>query len=178
MNLLLLWRLAMTFGTLSLLAIGGINATLPEIHRQIVDNLHLMDDAAFAKLFALAQLAPGPNVIVAPLIGWSLAGIAGFAVAITAIVLPSSLLAVVAGRSLKKFEKNDHVALLKKALAPLAVGLILASGYLMARATDKNLLTVALTLGTALFVYNTKANPLWAIIIGALAGFIQVRLGV
>ena len=76
-----LWEIAWRFSSLSLLAIGGINALLPEIHRVVVDVEGWMTSAEFADLFALAQIAPGPNAMVVSLIGWKAAGVLGAFVA-------------------------------------------------------------------------------------------------
>ena len=77
----LLGQIAITFATLSLLAVGGANAVVPDMHRQVVETLGWMDNATFANLFAIAQAAPGPNVLVVSLIGWHVAGFAGLLVA-------------------------------------------------------------------------------------------------
>ena len=61
MNLPLLADLAQQFGLLSFLAIGGVNALIPEIHRRVVENAHWLTDADFAQAFAIAQAAPGPE---------------------------------------------------------------------------------------------------------------------
>lgn len=91
--------LATTFAALSLVSIGGPTATLPEIHRQVVSVLGWMDDQTFAHLFAISQIAPGPNILVVSLIGWQVAGFAGLMVATLASLAPSSLLAFGAGAS-------------------------------------------------------------------------------
>ena len=75
MTLQLLLRIAHVFGILSLVSIGGANAVLPEIRRQVVDVQGWMNDASFANLFAISHAAPGPNIIMVSLIGWQLAGI-------------------------------------------------------------------------------------------------------
>jgi chromate transporter len=169
--------LATTFAIISLIAIGGANATVPEIHRQIVDTLHWMDNAGFAELIAVAQIAPGPNVIIVSLIGWHLAGAAGLAVATLAMIVPSSALAFVAGRTIARHGQNAFVKLAKRALAPIAVGLILASGAVMAQIADKGLLTLAVTLGMTAMVFFSRLNPLWGIVAGALLGLCAGRLG-
>ena len=66
----LLLQILVTFGILSLVAVGGANAVLPEMHRQLVDLHGWLDDATFAQLYALAQAAPGPNILVASVMGW------------------------------------------------------------------------------------------------------------
>ena len=66
----ILQALAVQFSLLSLLAFGGANAVIPEIHRQSVAVHHWMTDKDFAALFAIAQSAPGPNFLISTLIGW------------------------------------------------------------------------------------------------------------
>jgi chromate transporter len=174
----LLFELAATFAVISLVAVGGANATVPEIHRQIVENLHWMDDAGFAELIAVAQAAPGPNVIIVSLIGWHLAGPAGLAVTTLAMIVPSSGLAFLAGRSILRYGQNNFLKLAKRALAPIAVGLIAASGAVMAQVADHGFLTLAVTLAMTLLVFFTRLNPLWGIAAGAALGLFAGRLGV
>src|SRR5689334_18843769 len=89
-------EIATRFAALSLVAIGGINAILPEIHRVVVDVEGWMTSAEFADLFALAQLAPGPNAMVVALVGWKVAGVAGALVATIATCGPSSVACYIA----------------------------------------------------------------------------------
>ena len=73
----ILVQLAGLFGRLSLLAVGGVNSTLPQIARDVVTEHHWLTAAQFAQLFAIANAAPGPNVMISTMIGAHLAGIAG-----------------------------------------------------------------------------------------------------
>jgi chromate transporter len=170
-------QIAATFALLSLTAIGGANATLPELHRKIVENLSLMDETTFVNLVAIAQLAPGPNVIVISMLGWYLAGAAGLVVATLAMVVPSSLIAVGAERIMNHYSASPRLLLLRQALAPIATGLMLASGWIMAEATGHGPVLVVITGGMAIFVLATRANPLWGMIVGALLAAAGARLG-
>jgi chromate transporter len=169
-NSSLLWQLATTFAALSLVAIGGANSVVPELHRQVVTVQGWMSDGTFAHLFAIAQAAPGPNVLVVSLIGWHLAGWSGLAVATLAMCVPSCLLTFSFSRIRARLVGALWLKLLQAALVPIAIGLMAASGLVMARAADSNLLQVALSAGTALMVYFTRRNPLWALGAGALCG--------
>lgn len=171
-------EIAVTFAILSLMAIGGANATLPEIHRQIVNQLHWVDDATFAELIAVSQAAPGPNILIVSLIGWHVAGAAGLVAATLAMNAPSSLLAWLAGRSLSRLGKSEIVRLTKRALAPIAVALILASGLIMAEVADHASLTLAATLVMTVLVFFTRLNPLWGIAAGGLLGLVAGRIGI
>src|SRR5690606_5121660 len=88
--------LALIFSELSLLAFGGGNTVLPEMQRQVVDIQHWMTAQEFSALFALSQAAPGPNMMIVPLIGWHVAGWAGFLVTSIAKFGPSSILTMMA----------------------------------------------------------------------------------
>ena len=85
-------QLFFEFALLSFVAFGGATALLPEMHRVVVENNHWLNDATFTHLYAIAQAAPGPNVLVVTLIGWEVAGLAGALAATAAMCLPMSIL--------------------------------------------------------------------------------------
>jgi len=172
----LLGQIAVTFASLSLVSIGGANAILPEIHRQVVEVLGWMDDATFAHLFAISQAAPGPNVLLVSLIGWQMAGVAGLLVATSAILLPSAVLAFAAGRIVARWSETAWVRVAKNGLVPIALGLILASGLVTARAADHDALGFAISGGTALFLVLSNRNPLWALGVGTLVSVVCTLL--
>ena len=168
--------LARTFAALSLVSIGGINALLPEIHRQVVVVHGWMTDAAFSNAFAIANASPGPNVILVSLIGWEVAGLSGMLVATLAIMIPSCTLAYFASRAITRWSDHRVVALLRDTLIPVALGLMLASGASMMRTVDRDVVTVLISLATAAFIYTTRRNPLWALSAGALVNIAALHL--
>jgi chromate transporter len=163
-------KLVRAFSTLSLVAVGGANAAVPEVRRIVVDQNHWMDDASFSHLFAISQAAPGPNVLLVSLVGWRLAGMAGLLACTAAMNLPSSVLAFAAARAWARWSNSRWVALLRRTLAPIAMGLIAASGVVMARASDHALVPWVITALVALFVVASRRNLLWALAASALAG--------
>lgn len=169
-------ELARTFALLSLFSIGGINALLPEIHRQVVEVHGWMTDAAFASAFAIANASPGPNVIFISLIGWQVAGLPGLLVSTLAIMIPSSTLAYFAGRALTRWSHHQAVAVLRDALIPVALGLMMASGVTIMRAVDRDVVTILISLATAAFIYFTKRNPLWALASGAIVNVAALHI--
>jgi len=173
MNAALLAALAKTFALISIISVGGATATVPEIHRQIVETNHWMDDAAFANSMAVAQITPGPNVMIIGMMGWQIAGLAGLVVAMAGMLVPSCTLAFCAGRFMERYAHNWLVMAARKALAPLAVGLILASGVILSRAAAHDALTIAITAGMTLFVVQKKSNPLIGILVAAALGSIE-----
>ncbi len=163
-------QLSKTFGALSLMSIGGANATVPEIHRQIVGGLHLMSDETFAKLVAIGQTSPGPNVLVVSMIGWSLAGLGGLAAATLAFIGPSGVLALATGRLMTRFEAIGIIGRLRRALAPVAVGFMLASGLVMTQASYIGLPSLLIVAAVAALVLLTRVSPFWGIFAGAFVG--------
>lgn len=177
MNASLLGELAKTFTLISIISFGGATAAIPEIHRQIVETLHWMDEPTFANLLAVAQVAPGPNVLIVGMIGWQVAGGAGLAVAMSAMLIPSCSLAFFANRAMQRFSSVQAVAAARRALGPVAVGLILASGLVLSQAADRGAMTAVITAGMTLFIILSRANPLFGILLAALLGFIGGRAG-
>jgi len=177
MNPALLAALAKTFALISIISVGGATATVPEIHRQIVETHHWMDDAAFANSMAVAQITPGPNVMIIGMMGWQIAGLAGLLVAMASMLIPSCTLAFCAGRFMERYAHNWLVMAARKALAPLAVGLILASGVILSKAAAHDALTIAITAGMTLFVVRKKSNPLIGILVAAALGSVERPVG-
>src|ERR1039457_7592190 len=96
--------LAGLFALLSLFPVGGANAAIPELHRVAVEVMHWMNDRQFADMFAIAQVSPGPNVIIIALIGYHVAGFVGAGVATTAMCGPTCLLGFFVARHLDRFQ--------------------------------------------------------------------------
>jgi chromate transporter len=173
----LVFKIFWRFAGISLLAVGGASAVLPEAQRQLVAGEHWFTAAQFAETFAIAQVAPGPNVIVFPLFGWKLAGLPGLVAATLGILGPSTLLALAVARKLRQNANSPRLLRLKTALVPLALGLMAADGYILARAADANALGAAITFAAAGFVVYSSRSPLWAMAAGALLTVAAGRLG-
>lgn len=171
------WAVFVVFTSVSLFAVGGASALIPEFHRQIVENLHLMDDTTFAHSVALSQLAPGPNMMLVSFLGWRVGGVPGLLAATFAIVVPPSAVALVVGRILEGRKEAAWAKAVKVSLAPMVVGLAVASGTVTARAADHAAVAWALTVGSAAFMIAYKRNPLWVIAAGAAIGVLAGRLG-
>jgi len=165
-----LWELAAQFFLLSLLSIGGANAILPEIHLRVVETKRWMTDADFAQLFALSQAAPGPNVLIVSLVGWKVAGVLGGVIALLAMSGPSSILTYGVAHAWERFRDAPWRIALQRALAPVTVGLILASGYVLTRTADHSWPQYAVTGVTLVLALRTTLHPLWLLGIAAVLG--------
>ena len=168
----LLVELARTFAVISLIAIGGISAVMPEVYRQVVDVHGWMSAAELANLYALGQASPGPNGMVVGLVGWQVAGLAGFAISMLAANVPSAVLAFGMARLRRRLGADSWLGTAQAGMVPIAIGLFLANGLRTAQAADETWLAVAVTVVTTLVVWRTKLNPLWLLALGGLLGLV------
>jgi chromate transporter len=160
-------ELALVYLQLSLLAFGGANAVIPEMQRQVVDVHHWMTAQDLAGLYAMAQAAPGPNMMVVSLVGWRVAGIWGALVTTGAVALPSSVLTLLVSGIWYRFKDADWRKALQAGLQPVTAGLIMASAALLIASTSVDWRTAVVTVVTAgLFIF-TKVHPL--LILGGAA---------
>ncbi len=166
-----LLEITLYFLGLSLMAIGGANAVIPDMHRHLVELRGWMSGTEFAALAALSQAAPGPNVLIVSLLGWKLAGLPGALLATAAMCIPSSLLAFFFSRFWQRHEQARWRTIAQAGLAPVTVGLVLASGYVLTRAADHSVAAYAVTAATAALVLITRINPLWLLAIAATLGY-------
>ncbi|HEV3427144.1 MAG TPA: chromate transporter [Paraburkholderia sp.] len=169
MNATLL-ALATIFSQLSLLAFGGGNTILPEMQRQVVEVHHWMPASEFSALFALAQAAPGPNMMIVTLVGWHVAGWAGMLVTSVAKFGPSSLVTIAALHAWDRFKDRPWRRIAQRGLVPVTAGLVAASAVLIARASDPSWIAWAITGVCAVLAFRTKIHPLWLLAAGSLIG--------
>ncbi|MGH6770233.1 MAG: chromate transporter [Xanthobacteraceae bacterium] len=168
----ILITLAGYFAMLSLLAIGGANAAVPDMHRLVVEVRGWMTDRQFADMFALAQVTPGPNVIIVTLIGYHVAGLPGALVTTLAMCGPTCVFAFYVGRIWDRFKQARWRIAIQNALVPVSIGLIAASALIVARAASGSWVAIAITAVTALVTYRFTLNPLWIFALAALLGLV------
>jgi chromate transporter len=158
------------FALLSLFAVGGANAAIPEMHRIAVEAMHWMSDRQFADSYAIAQVSPGPNVIIVTLIGYHVAGLAGAGVTTAAMCGPTCVLAYLVARTWDRFRQARWRIAIQAGLVPLSIGLIGASAFVLARASDHTIVAGLVTAATAAVAFFTRVNPLWIFVVAGLLG--------
>ena len=166
--------LVRTFGLMSLFAVGGANAAIPEMHRVAVDVQHWMSDKQFADVFAISQMSPGPNVLIVTLIGYSVAGVAGALAATLAMCGPTAVLAYYVSRFLERSSQSRWPAIIQAALVPVSIGLMGASGLILALTSDRTWTGAVVTVASAVLAFATRLNPLWMLLAGGCLGFAGV----
>lgn len=173
MNLKTFIQILMLFSSLSLMSIGGGNSVLPEMHRKSVGDYHWMTDAQFADVFAISQAAPGPSILIVTLIGYKAAGVLGAILATIAMMAPAAVLVYMVTRFWQSAQDSPLRHAIERGFAPLTVGLVLASGYVMSRAADHGWQAYTLTgLCTVIFTF-TKINPLFIVGLAGLIGWMR-----
>ena len=168
------WTLVLTFGVMSLFAVGGANAAIPEMHRIAVEVHHWMTDKQFADLYAISQLSPGPNVLIVTLIGYVVAGVAGALAATFAMCVPTAVFAYYVSRLLARKSRSCWPAIIQRALVPLSIGLMSASILVLAQTADRSLLAALFTGAVAAAAFATRLNPFWMFLAGGILGFTGV----
>ena len=161
--------LAALFAELSMLAVGGANALVPEMQRRVAAE-GWMGPTEFAALFALAQAAPGPNMLVVTLVGWRVAGLWGALVATGAFIVPPGVLPYFVAGLWERFRDAPWRRAVQAGLTPVTVGLVMAAAVLLCRAAISGVPTALLVLATAGTLLATRLHPLWLLGAGAALG--------
>jgi chromate transporter len=166
---------------LSLLCVGGAITTAPDMHRFLVQEKGWLTDPQFSASIAIAQAAPGPNVLFTGLMGWNVGlnagglptALLGMIVCLGGIMLPSSVLAFATAQWSHRNRDLRAVRAFKQGMAPVVIALLVATGWILATANGyavKNWPTWAVTLVTTLVVWRTRLHLLWLLGAGALIG--------
>jgi chromate transporter len=155
-----LLTIASVFASLSLVSIGGGNTVLPEIHRAAVQREQWMSNQQFADIYAISEAAPGPSSMISSLVGYKAGGLLGAVVAMTAILLPSSLLMYVACLTWERFRTAKWRIAFEKGLAPVSLGLLFSSGLTVVRSSDHTAVAYLITAVTTVLFVRTKISPL------------------
>jgi chromate transporter len=162
--------LALHFGMLSLLAVGGAITTAPDMQRFVVGEHGWITDAQFTASVALAQAAPGPNLLFVAVIGFNVAGLAGVGATLAGSLLPSATLALAATRWGAARRESRPVRAFTQGLAPLTIGLLLATGWVLTEPVRGHWGAMLLVPLTVLLLVKTSVSPVWLVAGGAVVG--------
>ena len=188
------WSLLTHFLSLSLLAVGGAITTAPDMQRYLVQEQHWLTDAQFTSSIALAQAAPGPNVMFVALMGWNVGlnsaaglasggayapwvmGLLGVFIAMVGILLPSTTLTFAAARWGHKNRELRAVRAFKQGMAPIVIALLAATGWILANPQGSSSHAPhwhlwLITAVTALIVWRTRVHLLWLLGAGGFLGW-------
>jgi chromate transporter len=175
------WAFFGQFALLSLLSVGGAITVASDLHRSLVLEHVWLSDAQFAASIALAQAAPGPNVLFIGLVGWQVGlNAGGYPLAVAALLLamlgallPSSLLTLTATRWARRHREDRSVRAFKQGMAPVVIGMMMATAAVLDSAAGPvrdHLPLWLLSAVSALVVWKTRLHMLWLLAISALLG--------
>lgn len=180
--------LLLYFLSLSLLAVGGAISLTPDMHRFLVDQQGWLTDLQFNASIAIAQAAPGPNLLFVALLGWNVGlnatggsigsggwvlGLLGAGLTMLGILLPSTTLTWLATRWAQRNRHRRSVRAFKQGMGPIVIGFMMATAWVLGRGqgkvqTDAGLWLLGLT--CALLVWRTRLHLLWLLAAGAALG--------
>jgi chromate transporter len=173
MNTLL--QLLGAFSLLSLLAVGGGAAVLPEMKASVVAQHGWLSPDQFVEIYSLGQLAPGPNMLMVQVIGERVAGIPGAFIALIGFFLPASLLTYWTGILWDRLDGWPWRESIQRGLAPISIGLMLAGTITIGRIAVTDPRTIAMAVAVTGILLWRKVNPAWLIIGCAVLGFAVLR---
>lgn len=156
-------HLALTFSMLSLLAVGGGTAVLPEM-QTVLSNSFDIDHTAFVHIYSIGQLAPGPNMMMVLIFGFQAAGLLGALVVLLSFFLPSSVLCLFVGRLWFKIGERPWRRAVQNALEPISIGLMCSGVYAVAKAAVLGPLTLGMAGVTFALILLTRINPVYVIL--------------
>jgi chromate transporter len=172
-------ELVNAFALMSLLAVGGGTAVLPEMKHETVERHHWVSDTQFAEIYSLGQLAPGPNMTCVSLIGYEVSGVAGLVAVHFAFFFPACLLCYFVSQVWDAAEGSPWRDAVQRGMAPVVIGLMLAGCYALgktasfnpAKGWEYNLLTLAIGAAVVIVLSLTRINPALTILAGGVAGY-------
>ena len=184
MNVSKLVNLINVFALLSILAVGGGTAVLPQMKHEVVGTHHWLDAEQFTDIYSLGQLAPGPNMNMVTVIGYRVVGITGAIVVLLAFYLPSCTLVFAVGKIWDHFEGSPWRDAVQRGMAPITIGLMMSGVYAIGRTATinigfsmhHNLITIAITMLVTTILLIRHINPALLILAGGAVGWLALRM--
>jgi chromate transporter len=155
----------------SSLSFGGFPTVLPDVRNFVVATHGWMTDQEFANFFAIAQSIPGPNMILMmSFVGWKVWGFPGAVASAFATSGPPCAMYFAGYRLWDRFRDAPWQRIVSLGLVPVTMGIVIASGIVIARAADTGWRTAVLTLVAVAIALATRLNPMWTILAGGALG--------
>jgi chromate transporter len=171
--------------SIAVVSVGGGVAVLPDAFRYMVTDRKWLSSEDFTNMVALAQAAPGPNILMWSLISFQAAATYGVGLSIfTALIgllsfiIPTCTIAWTVNRLMEARSKARLIKAIKTGLVPLTAGIVIASGWLLTDAAatagrpDPLIWIYVVSFGVAIVSYLRQINPLWMVAIGGVAGLL------
>ncbi len=167
--------LAVILSSLSLIAFGGGNVILPELQQQIVVVHGWMTSREFLDIFSISRAIPGPSMIMVLPVGYQVAGISGAAVAVLCMFVPACLIMYGCSSLVDRLHENPWMKTTLRALAPVTMGLILASAFILGQTAATGWLTILILIGSLVLLVYTRVSILVLIFVSGILGFLFLQ---
>jgi chromate transporter len=172
------------FALLSILAVGGGTAVLPQMKHEVVGIHHWLNAEQFTDIYSLGQLAPGPNMNMVTVIGYHVAGVPGAILVLLAFYLPSCTLVFAVGKVWDHFEGSPWRDAVQRGMAPITIGLMMSGVFAIGRtatfnlnhSTRHNLITISITMLVTMIVLLGRINMALLILAGGAVGWFALRM--
>ncbi|MBV8936527.1 MAG: chromate transporter [Alphaproteobacteria bacterium] len=162
--------LAAHLAMLSALSFGGFPSVLPDVHDFTVAR-GWATNQEFANFFAVSQITPGPNMILMmSFIGLKIGGIPGAGLSALATFGPPCALYYLSYRLWDRFRDMPWQRKVRRGLAPLTIGLVVAAGYVMARSAAVGWQSAVITIAAMAMMFVRRLSPLWILTAGGALG--------
>jgi chromate transporter len=168
-----LFALFLHFLSLSVFATGGAMALASDMHRYVVDDHGYITHTQFVNSIALAQAAPGPNILFITVMGWQIAMLPGALATTLGIAMPALIFPFVISRLGRMAQFDRLIKALQRGLGPVALGLMASTSFLLVRQAPGVWIGAAMIAVSALILTFTRVPPLVVIaVFGTLGAFI------
>jgi chromate transporter len=165
---------------MSIMSVGGAISTTSEMHRFLVDQHHWLTEEQFSQSLALAQAAPGPNVLFVALMGWHVgmnagsttAALCGVLITMVGVLTPSTIITYTAARWAHDNRELRPVRAFKQGMAPIVIALLTSTAWIMGSSAGQggNWRLWLLAVACGLIIWRTRLHLLWLLAAGALLG--------
>jgi chromate transporter len=162
------------FTLILLMAVGGLNAAIPDIQRFVVEQNAWLTARQFGEVYALSQATPGPNVMVMTMLGTVLAGWGGAVALTVAMFLPGTILTSIIIHLNARNPNSTFALAVRRGLAPVVIGLMISTAWVMLMTLSSHWQGMVMSFASALLVLRTRLNPLWLVGGGAIAGMLDI----
>ena len=169
-----LWEMALHYLLLSALAVGGLGSVIPDIQRYVVEQNGWFTARQFGEIYALAQVIPGPNVLIVTMLGWLVSGWQGALAVTVALFIPGSIISSMVIRAGAHNPEARVAVTVRRGLAPVVIGLSMSTAWIMFSTISGDWRAVIVTLLSVILVLRTPLSPLWLIGAGAALGMLGV----
>ena len=170
-------HLCLTFGMLSLLAVGGGTAVIPEMQTVLKSSFNI-DHTTFVHVYSLGQLAPGPNMLMVLIFGLQIAGLLGAGTVLVSFFLPSSILCLMVGRLWAKVGDSPWRRAVQNALEPISIGLMCSGVWSVAKASINGPVSIGLAVLALVVILFSRLNPVYMILgAGSVGAYLMHATG-